>query len=114
LSPLVGRDEEFDLLLRRWARAKAGDGQVMLVSGESGIGKSRITAELAKRLRTEPHLRPRYFGLSTSSDERRGARPSWRNSNPPAQRTHNIRKMLFVSVAPYCCSSSPKLYVPSK
>jgi AAA ATPase domain len=44
LSPLVGRDEEIELLLRRWARAKAGDGQVVLVSGEPGIGKSRLTA----------------------------------------------------------------------
>jgi hypothetical protein len=44
LSRLVGRDEEIDLLLRRWARAKAGDGQVVLVSGEPGLGKSRITA----------------------------------------------------------------------
>jgi hypothetical protein len=41
LSPLVGREEEIDLLLRRWARAKAGDGQVVLISGEPGIGKSR-------------------------------------------------------------------------
>ena len=46
LRPLVGRDEEIDLLLRRWARAKAGDGQVVLISGEPGIGKSRITVEL--------------------------------------------------------------------
>ena len=61
LTPLVGRDEEIDLLLRRWARAKAGDGQVVLVSGEPGIGKSRITAEVAERLCAEPHLRLRYF-----------------------------------------------------
>jgi class 3 adenylate cyclase/predicted ATPase len=61
LSPLVGRDEEIDLLLRRWARAKAGDGQVVLVTGEPGIGKSRIVAALAERLRDEPHLRLRYF-----------------------------------------------------
>jgi class 3 adenylate cyclase len=61
LTRLVGRDEEVDLLLRRWARAKAGDGQVVLVSGEPGIGKSRMTAALAERLRAEPHLRLRYF-----------------------------------------------------
>jgi class 3 adenylate cyclase/predicted ATPase len=61
LTQLVGRDEEIDLLLRRWARAKTGDGQVVLVSGEAGIGKSRITAELEERLRAEPHLRLRYF-----------------------------------------------------
>jgi class 3 adenylate cyclase len=61
LSPLVGREEEIDLLLRRWARAKAGDGQVVLISGEAGIGKSRITAALEERLHIEPHLRLRYF-----------------------------------------------------
>jgi len=60
LSPLVGRDDEIDLLLRRWARAKAGDGQVVLVSGEPGLGKSRITAAMLERLNTEPHLRLRY------------------------------------------------------
>jgi class 3 adenylate cyclase len=61
LSPLIGRDEEIDLLLRRWARAKAGDGQIVAISGEPGIGKSRIAAALAERLQTEPHLRLRYF-----------------------------------------------------
>ncbi len=61
LAPLIGRDEEIDLLLRRWARAKAGDGQVLLISGEPGIGKSRLTEELEQRLSVEPHLRLRYF-----------------------------------------------------
>jgi class 3 adenylate cyclase/predicted ATPase len=61
LTRLVGRDEEIDLLLRRWARAKAGDGQVVLVSGEPGIGKSRIAAALEDRLSAEPHIRLRYF-----------------------------------------------------
>jgi class 3 adenylate cyclase len=61
LSPLVGRDEEIDLLLRRWARAKAGDGQVVLVSGEPGLGKSRLAAALTDRLRASLHLRLRYF-----------------------------------------------------
>ena len=61
LSPMVGRDEEIDLLLRRWARAKGGDGQIVLISGEPGIGKSRIVAELDERLHDEPHFRLRYF-----------------------------------------------------
>ena len=61
LSRLIGRDEEIDLLLRRWVRAKASDGQVVLASGEPGIGKSRLTAALEERLQTEPHIRLRYF-----------------------------------------------------
>jgi class 3 adenylate cyclase len=61
LGPLVGRDAEIDLLLRRWARAKSGDGQIVLISGEPGIGKSRIIAALAERLNAEPHVRLRYF-----------------------------------------------------
>src|SRR6202043_2027297 len=61
LTRLVGRDEEIDLLLRRWARAKVGDGQIVLISGEAGLGKSRLTAALVERLRAEPHLRLRYF-----------------------------------------------------
>src|SRR5262249_43763602 len=50
LTALVGREEECELLLRRWARAKTGDGQVVLISGEAGIGKSRLTAALLDRL----------------------------------------------------------------
>jgi predicted ATPase len=61
LTRLVGRDEEIDLLLRRWARAKAGDGQVVLISGEPGLGKSRIAATLEERLHGEQHVRLRYF-----------------------------------------------------
>ena len=61
LTDLVGREEELDLLLRRWSRAKNGEGQLMLFSGEAGIGKSRLTAALLERLATEPHTRLRYF-----------------------------------------------------
>jgi len=60
-TPLIGREEEIEFLLRRWSRAEGGNGQVVLISGEPGIGKSRITAALAHRLHDEPHLRLRYF-----------------------------------------------------
>src|SRR5262249_5597468 len=61
LSPLIGRDEEIELSLSRWTRANSGDGQVVLISGEPGIGKSRMVAALEERLHAEPHLRVRYF-----------------------------------------------------
>ena len=61
LTDLVGREEELDLLLRRWSKAKTGEGQVVLLSGEPGIGKSRLTAALLERLANEPHTRLRYF-----------------------------------------------------
>ena len=60
-TELVGREEELELLLRRWSRAKTGEGQVVLVSGEAGIGKSRLTAALLERLAGEPYTRLRYF-----------------------------------------------------
>ena len=61
LTELVGREEELELLLRRWSKAKSGEGQVVLLSGEPGIGKSRLTAALLERLGMEPHTRLRYF-----------------------------------------------------
>jgi class 3 adenylate cyclase len=61
LTELVGREEELELLLPRWSKAKAGEGQVVLLSGEAGIGKSRLTAALMERLEGEPHTRLRYF-----------------------------------------------------
>jgi class 3 adenylate cyclase len=61
LTELVGREEELELLLRRWSKAKTGEGQVVLLSGEPGIGKSRLTAALMERLAAEPHTRLRYF-----------------------------------------------------
>jgi tetratricopeptide (TPR) repeat protein len=60
-TPLVGRAEEVELLLRRWEQAKAGDGQVVLISGEPGIGKSRIAQTIVERPSSEPHTRLRYF-----------------------------------------------------
>jgi class 3 adenylate cyclase/predicted ATPase len=61
LTALVGREEELELLLRRWAKAQAGEGHVALISGEPGIGKSRLTAAFLGRLASEPHTRMRYF-----------------------------------------------------
>ncbi len=61
LMRLVGREEETSLLLRLWSRAIAGEGQVALVSGEPGLGKSRLTVALEERLTNEPHFRLRYF-----------------------------------------------------
>jgi class 3 adenylate cyclase len=60
-TPLVGRDEEIDLLIRRWTQAKAGDGCVVLIAGEPGIGKSRLAEAIHERLGAEPHTRMRFF-----------------------------------------------------
>ena len=83
LSPLVGRDEEIDLLLRRWARAKAGEGQVVLLSGEPGIGKSRIAAALEERPARRAASPSALFLLALSPGQRalsvyRPARPGSR------------------------------------
>ena len=61
LTELVGREEELEILLRRWSKIKIGEGQVVLLSGEAGIGKSRLTAALLERFANEPHTRLRSF-----------------------------------------------------
>jgi class 3 adenylate cyclase len=61
LSSFVGREEESQLLQRRWSKAKDGEGQVVLISGEAGIGKSRLTATLLQAISSEPHARLRCF-----------------------------------------------------
>jgi len=60
-TPLIGRAEDLDLLSRRWAQARAGGGRVVLISGEPGVGKSRLAETLAQRIRAERHLRLDYF-----------------------------------------------------
>jgi class 3 adenylate cyclase/predicted ATPase len=60
-APLIGRDQELDLLLRHWRQAKLGEGRVVLISGEPGIGKSRLTAALAQAIESDRHTRLRYF-----------------------------------------------------
>jgi AAA ATPase domain/Adenylate and Guanylate cyclase catalytic domain len=68
LTELVGREEELEILLRRWSKAKSGEGQVVLLSGEPGIGKSRLTAAHLESLAGEPHTRLRYFCSPQHSD----------------------------------------------
>ena len=55
LTPLIGRDEEIAMLMRRWERARQGDGQLVLLVGEAGLGKSRLIEEFHARLRETPH-----------------------------------------------------------
>ncbi len=61
MTVLVGREEETELLRRRWVRATEGEGQVVLLSGEAGIGKSRLAVAIMELLRGEPHTRLRFF-----------------------------------------------------
>jgi class 3 adenylate cyclase len=68
LTALVGREEEMDLLLRCWKRAKNREGQAVLISGEPGIGKSRLAAALVENLAGEPHTRLRYFCSAQHTD----------------------------------------------
>ena len=61
VTPLIGRDEELNLLQRRWQQAKAGEGRPVLLSGDPGIGKSRLIATLVQYIAGESHTRLRYF-----------------------------------------------------
>ena len=66
LTELVGREEELELLLRRWSKAKTGEGQVVLLSGEAGIGKSRLTAALTGTPRRRTAHAPALLLFSTA------------------------------------------------
>jgi hypothetical protein len=107
LSRMIGRDEEVDLLLRRWARAKAGDGQVVLISGEPGLGKSRLAAALEERLDAEPHLHLRYFCLPYHQDsalhpfvDQLGRAAEFARDDPPAARLEKLKALLARATPP--------------
>ena len=104
---LVGREEEIDLLLRRWARAKAGDGQVVLLSGEPGIGKSRITAALEERLLSGPYIRLRYSCSPFHQDsslfpiiDQLGRASGFARDDPPATRREKLETLLARAAPP--------------
>ena len=69
-TPLVGRDEEVEVLSRRWQRAKTGEGRVVLISGEPGIGKSRLTAALSEHVGNESAYAPALFLLAAPPGQR--------------------------------------------
>jgi DNA-binding winged helix-turn-helix (wHTH) protein/predicted ATPase len=101
LTQMVGRDEEVALLLRRWERAVAGEGQVVLVSGEPGLGKSRLAAELERRLPNEPHFWLHYFcsphrqdsALYPFADELERA-SGFARDDPPSVRLEKLAALL--------------------
>jgi len=107
LTRLVGRDEKIDLLMRHWARAKAREGQVVLVSGEPSLGKSRIIAVLGERFQAEPHFRQRYF----CSPYRRyselypfidqiGRAAGFSRADPPAAKLEKLEALLARGLPP--------------
>ena len=107
LTRLVGRDEEIDLLMRRWARAKAGDGQIILISGEAGIGKSRIVAGLNERLDAEPATRLRHFCSPYHQDsalfpvvDRLGRAAGFTREDTPAIKLEKLEALLAQASPP--------------
>ena len=107
VTPLIGRDEEMELLLRRWAQAKAGSGRVVLILAEPGVGKSRLAEALAERIATEPHTRLRYFSSPHHQDSalypviaqmERAA--DFRDQDAPATKVGKLQALLAATAPP--------------
>ena len=99
LTELVGREEELELLLRRWSKAKSGEGQVVLLSGEAGIGKSRLTAALLERLAPN-RTRGCAISVPRNTPTARSIRSSVRWSGLPDLRTTTPRKQSSTNSMP--------------
>ena len=106
LTALVGREEELELLLRRWSRAKRDEGQVVLLSGEAGIGKSRLTAALHGTPRPANRIRACAISARRSTRTVHFIRSSARWSAPPDWRTTTTRKRS--STSSMRCSHRPR------
>jgi class 3 adenylate cyclase len=107
LTRLIGRYEELNLLMRRWERAKAGEGQVVLISGEPGLGKSRLTSALAERLEAESHFRQRYFCSPYRRDsalypfvKEIGRAAGFEPVDPPASKLQKLEALLAFGSLP--------------
>ena len=107
LAPLVGREEELELLLRRWNQASQGEGRVVLLTGEPGFGKSRLIAALQERLQSQPYVRLRYFCSRQHTDSalypiinqlERAAR--FERGDAPAQKLLKLQTLLLAPVVP--------------
>jgi class 3 adenylate cyclase/tetratricopeptide (TPR) repeat protein len=101
LTPLVGRDEEVALLCRRWEQATMGMGQVVLLSGEAGIGKSRLVQVLKEHVATEPHARIEWRGLSYHQQsalypviDHLHRLLRWHHDNSPAEKLRTLEATL--------------------
>jgi class 3 adenylate cyclase/tetratricopeptide (TPR) repeat protein len=108
LPPLIGRDEEIELLLRRWRQAARADGRVVLLTGEPGIGKSHIALTLQERVQAGPHIRLRLFCSSHHTNSalfpfidqlERAAR--FQHNDSPAERLAKLEALLAPSAADF-------------
>jgi predicted ATPase/class 3 adenylate cyclase len=106
LAPLFGRDEEIELLLRRWRGVSQGEGRVVVLTGEPGIGKSHITLALQERLQAEPHTSLHYFCSAHHTNSalfpfvgqlERAAR--FERSDTPAEKFAKLEMLLVQSAA---------------
>jgi class 3 adenylate cyclase/tetratricopeptide (TPR) repeat protein len=117
MTPFVGREQEVALLADRWHRAVNGEGQVVVLSGEAGIGKSRILAVLRERIGDQRHLTFRYQCSPHHGNDAfypvmgqlwRGA--GFVSGEPPAARLDKLETMIaragleIVEIAPYLAS----------